>query len=267
MTVRKQIIVAGLGFMIITPASNADLLDMVRESISGSIPMEVEYEPGPYLSLNASANFLEDVNIKNIPIGSNLFGIDNGKIAFNAGMSLEIGVGIPINSDLALEFSSGLAYNAVDSVTGILNAGVLGQDAVAGGDGEIYQIPLVAELVLTVFDHDGFRVDLHGGGGLQWTKADISNIYAASAGAAAGNASLSGNAFAFRYQGGIDCVVDISSSVSLGASFTYSGTTDSNFGTATFASNVPGVSLVGTEDVKTGSFSNITMGINLRIEF
>ncbi|MCP4834715.1 MAG: outer membrane beta-barrel protein [Phycisphaera sp.] len=267
MKVRQNLVLATLGAMITVPVSSADTLDMVRDSISGSIPMEVEYNPGPYLSLNASANFLEDVKIKNIPVGSSSFGFDNGKIAFNAGMSLEIGVGIPINSDLAVEFSSGLAYNAVDSVTGVLDAGVAGQDAIAGGDGEIYQIPLVAELVWTVFDHDGFRVDVHGGGGLQWTKADISNIYGATLGSGAANASLTGNAFAFRYQAGVDCMIDLSSSVSLGASFTYSGTTESNFGTANFNSNIPGVSLVGTEDVKTGSFSNLTMGINLRIEF
>jgi opacity protein-like surface antigen len=267
MKVRQNLVLATLGAMITVPVSSADTLDMVRDSISGSIPMEVEYNPGPYLSFNASANLLQDVDIKNVPLGTNLFVIDNGKIAFDAGFSFEMGVAVPINSDLAVEFSSGLAFNNVDSVSGIWNAGPGLLDSVAGGDGNVYQVPLVAELVWTVIDHDGFRVDIHGGGGLQWTKADISNVYAASAGLAAGNASVSGNSFSFRYQAGIDCMVDLSSSVSLGASFAYSGTTESNFGTASFASNIPGLILVGTEDIKTGSLTNLTMGISLRIEF
>jgi hypothetical protein len=156
MKVRQNLVLATLGAMITVPVSSADTLDMVRDSISGSIPMEVEYNPGPYLSFNASANLLQDVDIKNVPLGTNLFVIDNGKIAFDAGFSFEMGVAVPINSDLAVEFSSGLAFNNVDSVSGIWNAGPGLLDSVAGGDGNVYQVPLVAELVWTVIDHDGF---------------------------------------------------------------------------------------------------------------
>jgi hypothetical protein len=256
-----------VGSSLITAGVHGDALDMVRSSVSTAIPMEAgEDESGTYWSISASANFLDDVDIKNTPLGNNLFVIQDGEIRFDTGMSLEIGFGIPIARSLAVELSSGVSYNSVDSVTGIWNS-VLGVDTVTGGDGHVYQVPLVAELVWTIYDNSKFRVDLHGGGGMQWTSTDISNVYAASLGKDTANASLSGDAFAFRYQFGIDCLVEIVPNVSLGATCAYSGTTESNFGTASFTTNVPGLSLFGTEDVKTGSLGNLTLGINLRIEF
>ena len=63
---------------------------------------------------------------------------------------------------------------------------------------------------------------------------------------------------------GIDFLVTIAPNISLGANCGYSGTTASNFGKSAFSANT---GLVGTEDVKTGSFENLTLGIGLKIEF
>jgi hypothetical protein len=251
---------------LLAPHAMADTLDNVRQSISGTIPLDTgagEANSGVYLRLNAAANFLDDVDIKNVPLSAiTTVGIQNAKISFNTGMNLDIGIGIPLTQSLALEISSGVAYNSVGSVSGTWITAA-GSDTAAGGDGHVYQVPLVAELVFTVYDNNTLQVNLRGGAGLQWTNADIKNVYASSLGPAF-NASLSGNAFAFRYQFGIDFLVTIAPNISLGANCGYSGTTASNFGKSAFSANTV---LVGTEDVKTGSFENLTLGIGLKIEF
>ncbi|RPG14931.1 MAG: hypothetical protein CBB69_010690 [Phycisphaera sp. TMED9] len=251
---------------LLTPHAMADTLDNVRQSISGTIPLETgagEENSGVYLRVNAAANFADDVDIKNIPLNPNtIIGIQNGKISFDTGMNLDIGIGIPLAPSLAIEISSGVAYNSVDSVSGTWIS-VAGPDSVAGGDGHVYQVPLVAELVFSVYNNNTLQVNLRGGAGLQWTNADINNVYASSVGPAF-DASLSGNAFAFRYQFGIDCLIRIAPNISLGATCAYSGTTNSNFGKNAFSANT---GLVGTEDVKTGSFQNLTLGIGLKIDF
>ena len=254
---------------LLAPQAMADTLDNVRQSISGTIPLDTgtgEENSGIYLRVNTAANFLDGgtsgVKIQRMPLAPNtITSIQNGKISFHTGMALNLGLGIPLTSNLAVEISSGFAYNPVDDVTGTwLFAGA--SDTISGGDGNTYQVPLVAELAFSIYDNNTLQVNLRGGIGMQWTFMDINNFYAT--GDPASRASLTGDALTFRYQFGIEALIKVTPNISLGATLGYSGTTDSDFGEDAFS---PNAGLAGEPAVKTDEFQNITLGIVLKIEF
>ena len=255
---------------LLTPHAMADTLDNVRQSISGTIPLETgagEENSGVYLRVNTAANFLDGgtsgVKIQGIPLNPNLVtGIQNGKISYHTGMALNLGLGIPLTPNLAVEISSGFAYNPVDDVTGTWLSGPASSDTISGGDGNTYQVPLVAELAFSIYDNNTLQVNLRGGIGVQWTFMDINNFYASSA--PASKASLTGDALTFRYQFGIEALIKVAPNISVGATLGYSGTTDSDFGEDAFS---PNAGLAGEPAVKTDEFQNITLRIGLKIEF
>lgn len=267
--IRMKTGIIATSLCLATAGVQADTLDMVRSSISAAIPMESsEDDAGTYWDFGVAANFLDDVDIKNVAIGNNPFVIQDGKITYHTGINFEAAFGIPISRSLAIEISTGLAYNEVDSVRGqwISDSGSV--DVVTGGDGHALQIPLVAELAWTIYDNNTFRIGLHAGGGIQWTDMDVDDLHSMTGGPTRDTATLAGNGFTFRYQFGVECLFKISSNMHFGATCMYAGTTQSKHGTTTFSStDANGQSVIATEDFRTRSLQNLVLGINLRIEF
>jgi opacity protein-like surface antigen len=84
-----------------------------------------------YLNFDAGGAVVQDVRIK-----------DGDTIKFNPGGRIDAGLGWRISEPLSVEFETGVAFNSVDKIGGVAVSSY-------GGNADIYQIPLLVNLVYT----------------------------------------------------------------------------------------------------------------------
>ena len=186
-------------------------------------------------------NLAQDARVKNI-METTAFGVQNTtdlKIAFETGFDFNIGIGIPLGGSDAwsLEVMTGLAYNSVESVSGQYDTDLFGfvvQGSMTGGNGDLYQVPIVANLRYEFDLSECLTLGLYAGGGVQYTNLGINGVQVldpAFPGGAVDDVGLSSfNGWAFRYQAGLDLNWGISNNTTIGLNVRYSGTTDTDFG-------------------------------------
>jgi hypothetical protein len=176
-----------------------------------------------YLRINAGVNMITDTEIKS----SGGF-----KMAFDAGLDLNVALGIPLAEDFSVEVGVGFQYNGVKQIK--FNG--LSEDL----DGSLFQIPLFADLVYDFHLTDSLTLGLLAGAGFQYNsfKLDQPGLEAKTS-------------WTFRYQAGLNLTWALSSSSSLGA-----------YGRYAWA---PGIELPG--ELELGTAGIVSLGVVYSFDF
>lgn len=108
-----------------------------------------------YLNVDAGASMIQDVNIK----GGNT-------IELNPGARIDGAFGWQFSKPLAVEFETGITLNSVDKIGGVAVSSY-------GGSADLYQIPMLVDLVYTPPIQGKIKPFLGVGGGGIATVADM----------------------------------------------------------------------------------------------
>ena len=207
----NSIMVALVAFVTASvEGSTPDVLDLVRDSAVRSIPLQYDYGDedesiGGYLVVRAGVALLDDPTAESIQFksGSN-FGLQNAlngpnirmtegrleDVDFVAGTGYDFtfGIGIKLSEEVTVEVQTGVQWNPIESASA--NLSYLVEEQVPGGDpiersysspaiggqGDIYQVPLVANLLYDVEVMKDLRLAIGAGAGVQWTQFTSRNI-------------------------------------------------------------------------------------------
>ena len=212
-------------------------------------PTEAEESSRWYASAALGASFLLDTEIKET----------NGpKFKFKTGLGLNLGVGYILTKNWAVEVRSGVLWNEIDEYQGT-SQGV----SYNGGDGTVYQIPLMASAVYSIPISDKFSIGLKAGIGLQWTDFSVDRIRIT---APRLNAlgSLDKTSTSFRWEVGFQLANQIAHNIRIGGGVIFSGSSSIDVGS-------PMVDLGGTTEVGLGDkldpLYNISLGFGVNIRF
>lgn len=135
--------------------------------------------------------------------------LDGDRIAFDVGVRTDLAVGYHLSSWAAVEFNTGVIWNSADKIGGVpLDS--------FGGSMDIYQIPLLGNLVLSAPSKSGFRPYIGGGVGCMATVLDFRSPLG----------DISDCDFAFGYQAFVGITYSTSSNLELGIGYRFSQTRD-----------------------------------------
>ena len=258
---KKMMIAAGAGVFALCSMASADallLLNQDADEKTTSPQEEAEAACPWYMAGTLGTSIALDSDIKD----------SNGaSFKFKAGVGFNIGVGYAFNKYFAVEIRSGYLWNSLDSVPSY-DFGPPGsfKSTVNGGDGNLYQVPLTADLVVSIPISDNFTIGLLGGIGMQWTKFKVSNIGLTRANVDVGTLGFNSDSVAFRYNFGLRFAHQIAHNVRVGGGFLFSGTTEVKLGKGTYAFNAGG-STEGDVDVNLRRILNISIGAGVSISF
>ena len=110
-----------------------------------------------YVGADVGPAFAEDVNIS-----------AGDEIKFNPGVRGDVNLGYHFTPWIASEFGMGVVWNSVDSIGGVKMSSY-------GGSMDLYQIPLMGNVVLTAPDLGRFRPYVGGGIGCVFGKLDFNS--------------------------------------------------------------------------------------------
>ena len=212
---------------------------------------------GLHLRVDAGVNFARVRTASGVARSS----FSNVEIDFDPGVDLEFGIGLPLgaSSGWSIEVMTGITINAVDSISGQFAsaANPMLAGTVTGGSGDLYQVPIVANLQYRFDLSETMTLGLLAGFGGQYSDLEVDDVRVLDprfpGGVEVGGTSSSG--WAFRYQFGLDLSWSLSSRTSLGLNVRYAGTTDLNGGSSSSA------------DFDAKSFQNLAMGITFSLAF
>ena len=192
-------------------------------------------------------------DISRLDAGGFVENITNQTISFDTGFEFNIALGIPLTEQWSLEVMTGVAMNGVDSFSANVDTPALGIFGFGTyDDGDLYQVPLVANIRYDFELNEKVSLGVYAGGGVQYSDLEGSEGKVIAPGFLPYEVqNVSGNAWAFRYQIGVDLSWDIAANTTLGLNVRYSGTSESDFG----------------DDFKVDSLSNATIGATLSYTF
>ncbi|HWC60225.1 MAG TPA: outer membrane beta-barrel protein [Verrucomicrobiae bacterium] len=154
-----------------------------------------------YLSLDAGASIIQDVNIK----GGNT-------IELNPGARIDGAFGWQFSRSLAAEFETGITLNSVEKIGGVAVSSY-------GGSADIYQVPMLVNLVYTPPTHCKIKPFIGAGGGGIATIADMQTPL--------GN--VNDTDFTFGYQGFAGVKWTLSRCTDIGLTYKFMGSLDHNW--------------------------------------
>lgn len=207
----------------------------------------------------------QDANLKNIASTTTSTGLSGAKLSLNPGVRFDLGLGYNVTDWFAVEVESGLIWNGVDKVEGNITdttSGFIGANLpLAGGSGNIYNIPILFNGQFRVPVGKDLKVVLGGGIGAIWSDASVSGVNTPLVPGL--TASVNGSSWAFAYQANAGVEWSLSTNLALGVRYAFLGTTELNYGPASF--NTPLV--VGTADIKADALYTNSILATLRLEF
>ena len=294
----KHLWLAVASLPITAGIASGDTLDLVRTAVANGVTVNADDSEedtlGLFFRFNFGANFMDNANIKDIPMrgpgpiampaGTNgRPGLSNAAIKFNTGIDATVAFGYELSDWLSIELQTGLVWNGVNGVTGnwMIPNGQPGgvQQTVTtniwGGNGNLYQVPMMVNLnfdiPLSTPDSERWPfigcttyLTLNLGVGAEYAKLKIDDIQLpGGAGVPTLNAGIDKGAWGFAYQVGANLRMEIAHNMDLGLYFQFRGTSSMNFGSP----SVTGTPLVSGMDFTVSSLMNYAVGMNFRIEF
>ena len=237
-----------------TVSATADALALATNKVAGTIALETDtsgnaLKNSAYLRIGAGINFAMDADVNDISgrlTPTQNFSLTDTKIAFETGFVFDIGVGFLVTEALSIEIMTGVTTNRVEKISGTYTQTGVNPISFSGGDGDLYQVPIVANLRYEFDLSENTNLGLYAGGGFQYADLKVSDTILGSA---------SNDVWSFRYQAGFDLTWDIAPTATLGFNFRYSSTNENDFGT------YQGV------DIKVDRFQNIAFGATFTVSF
>ena len=212
-------------------------------------PVDAEAPNRWYASAAIGASFL---------LGTEISNTSGPKFKFKTGVGLNLGVGYILTKQWSVEVRSGVLWNEIDEYQGS-SQGV----SYNGGDGTVYQIPLMASAIYSIPISDKFSVGLKGGIGLQWTNFSVDRIRITAPGQNA-LGSFDNTSASFRWEVGFQLANQIAHNIRIGGGVMFSGSTSVDIGSPTVDSG--GNSIFGPSE-KLDPLYNITLGFGVNIRF
>ena len=228
-------------------------------------PAREPVEGGVYFLADLGVVIPQDATIADIGSTGSSFGLSGASLSLDPGMRFDVGVGLNLTDWFAVEVASGLIWNGVDKVQGTIldtTGGAAGTDLpLDGGSGNIYNIPIMFNGQFRLPVAKDTRLLLGGGVGAIWSDANVGSITTP---AVTGlEATVDGSALAFAYQASAGLEWTLTNNVTFGVRYTFLGTTELNYGSASF--NTP--LLVGSADIKADALYTHSILATLKLEF
>jgi opacity protein-like surface antigen len=132
--------------------------------------------------------------------------VAGAKVAFDPGFRVGLGVGYRFTKVLSGELEAGFQYNTLKSIEGA-----------ARSEARMYQVPLMANLVLQLFNKTRLVPFLSAGVGSFFAYLDADDVWIGGT-----RISDSSDCFTFAYQGTAGLRYDFSGALGLGLSYRYS---------------------------------------------
>lgn len=277
---RKTLFSAWVSMFAIASVASADVLELMHQSANGQdtapasnttakdpAPATSQAAPdddtdddddGPipwYLATGVSGSYALDAKIENA---------SGAKFKFNTGFAIDFGVGYPITDTVAVELMTGFTWNGIKSLSA--TTPIFGQFTADGGDGHMYQVPLMANFVLDFPITKVFSIGLKAGIGMQWTKFNASDVNLYNNGAMFGQLSWDNDYIGFRYQAALNFNFAITHNIQLGVDARFTGASGVDIGPLNLTgAAVPGGVFPGNNMLS--HVFNLSAGANLRILF
>ena len=199
-----------------------------------------EYSTGFYVRTGVGANLMTNVNAKT----------DSAAYTMDAGVEVNASFGYRFTKILGVELQTGFTWNAFNSFKQGSKPGV---DA----GGQLYQIPIAANFVVTVPLSEGSYEPLFGrgaellllaGGGGQWAQADMQDV-------GSGTQNFTIDDWTWRFQAGLGLNAHLTTNTKFGIYFMYSRTGDLS---GTKSNNT---------DYTLAGLNNFAVGLNVSFRF
>ena len=260
---KRMMIAAGAGVLAICSVSWADALALLNQEARENAPAPPAEAEAPgkwYFAAAVGANFLLDADVQD---GNGTY------FKFDRGLGVNLGFGYAFDETFSLELRSGLLWNGINSIQNgqlTLNGNAL---TFGGGEGNIYQVPVMASLVVSIPINEKLAIGLKGGVGMQWTKFNAHDINAYAGGGQVGTIGWDHNAAAFRWDVGFQIANQITHNIRIGGGLIFSGTTASSIGAASFTSGAGGgiPSFTGSSEQELERLFNFSLGFGVTIAF
>jgi opacity protein-like surface antigen len=249
----KPLMIAAAAALTLSSMVSADALALITQDADEKtppLPTETAAANPWYAAAAFGGNFLLDAKIKDE---------DGIKFKFKNGLGLNIGVGYQLCETLAVEVRSGLLWN---EIKGFNETGM--NENITGGDGDVYQIPLMASLIYSIPISEKLSIGLKAGVGIQWTDFNASNIEVSSPGVPSSFGSYDHTSTAFRWEVGFQLANQIAHNVRIGGGVLFSGTSSVSLGTATVTGGGAGGDF---GDDKLEALYNVSLGFGVQITF
>jgi opacity protein-like surface antigen len=249
----KPLMIAAAAALTLSSMVSADALALITQDADEKtppLPTETAAANPWYAAAAVGGNFLLDAKIKDE---------DGIKFKFKNGLGLNIGVGYQLCETLAVEVRSGLLWN---EIKGFNETGM--NENITGGDGDVYQIPLMASLIYSIPISEKLSIGLKAGVGIQWTDFNASNIEVSSPGVPSSFGSYDHTSTAFRWEVGFQLANQIAHNVRIGGGVLFSGTSSVSLGTATVTGGGAGGDF---GDDKLEALYNVSLGFGVQITF
>jgi opacity protein-like surface antigen len=250
---KMMMIAAGAATLMLSSMASADTLALLYQDADDTTPpppTEIEAANPWYAAAAFGGNFLMDAKIKDA---------DGIKFKFKNGLGLNIGVGYQLCETLAVEVRSGVLWNEIKG----FNETQMNEN-ITGGEGDVYQIPLMASLIYSIPISEKLSIGLKAGVGIQWTDFNASNIEFSSPGVQSSFGSYDHTSTAFRWEVGFQLANQIAHNVRIGGGVLFSGTSSVSLGTATVTGAAAGGNF---GDDKLEALYNVSLGFGITITF
>jgi opacity protein-like surface antigen len=184
-----------------------------------------------YLRNEIGGNLIPSISIKDrtFLVGADTVAWSGASLSMDGGVGWNIAGGWHVNDWLALEISTGIAYNEFSSVSGSIL--VNGSTVAAGStsiDGSLLQVPVLVGPRAEIPLGEKLRLNLGFSLGGIYLHGDLDSSFAVGAATVTVDGSDGSWAFAYSATAGLDW--EIAPNLGLGVAYRFLGTTSASFG-------------------------------------
>jgi opacity protein-like surface antigen len=196
-------------------------------------------QEGFYVTPQVGGAVVQDVNFNRVTAsgsinGQALSGSVDASLSFDAGFRFDAPIGYRVNEWFSVEFAPGVIVNPMNSAS--FNGSVtLGSTTFAAGtsadiDGNLIQVPLIVNFILTIPTDSKWEPFIGGGVGALYSSATFNNISNSSG---TRNLSQDANCWALGYSALAGLNYHFSKDISIGVVYKFTGTGNQNYGGST----------------------------------
>lgn len=229
-----------IGFTFLTAAilfsANADS-GSVESNQSGNSKLFAQ--EGFYVTPQVGGAVVQDVTFDRVTASGNingqaLSGSVDASLSFDAGFRFDAPVGYRVNEWFSVEFAPGVIVNPMDSASfnGSLTLGGTTYSAGTSADidGNLIQVPLIVNFILTIPTDSKWEPFIGGGVGALFSSATFNNI---SNNTGTTDLSQDATSWALGYSALAGVNYHFSKDISIGVVYKFTGTGNQNYGGST----------------------------------
>ena len=207
-----------------TPAARAP------ERAAAPLPAAGDEVRSWYLRNEVGGNFIPAIGLadRNLPVQGNTVSWTGATLSMDAGFAWNIAAGWRLTDCVALEVSSGLSYNAFNSVTGTISLNGTTLSGTGNVSGSLLQVPAMGGLRVELPAARDFWVNIGASIGAIYLNGSLDTTI--TDGVVSARINGSDGAWAFAYSATVGLEWDLSADLGIGIAYRFLGTTSATFG-------------------------------------